>query len=174
MRGSLCLAAGAIAGASLCAVAAPVASRAQTTAATGSLYVPAGVSKCLSKKGAISGIVSFAHPNPVYKNLLPPGLTDEVTIMSGFGPKVDPGALYFFRTNALAKAGEARLVATFIFFKDVPPSLAVVLSSGRKPPSAAAARSLHRVAQNAVVIWQYPRHHAALSDQTVSACLTPR
>jgi len=102
--------AGAIAAVTIAVALAAFSSSAHASAHAGSSYAPAGVATCLTNNGVISGIIPLAHPKAEYRKLLPSGLTNEVSIMSGFGPKIDPGALYFFRTSALAKAGEAKLV----------------------------------------------------------------
>ena len=145
-----------------------VARGAGLSTATRPSYSQVKVAHCLVRQGVIRG--SLPAATKTMSRVYPPGITGTVLFFAGFGPKIDRGGLYFFRTSQLAQTGEAKLVAALIFGRGLPPALrAAVLS--QKPPSSAAADDLHHVSGNVVVLWDYPRRHPALSDRIVSACL---
>jgi len=160
-------------------LASPVA-KARAQAANGPAYRPSAIAHCLTEHGVGGGLpnrgsqpesASQKALDKQLEKLQPPGITGTVLMTQLFGPKVDGAVFYFFRTAALARKGEARLVATKLLLRGVPTTLATLFrAAGAVPPSAAAARDLHRVVGNVVLLWGYPRRHSAVSDRIVSAC----
>jgi hypothetical protein len=100
----------------------------------------------------------------------PPGMTGVIHMLYLTGPRFDDSGLYFFKTPALAHAGEAKLVSVWIYGRGLPAVLKA-LNQFRIPPTKAAADSLHEVLGNIVVIWQYPRHYRVRSEKVIAACL---
>jgi hypothetical protein len=134
-------------------------------------YVAAKMGACLHTHGVTYGIEPTSGLKPSFRKLYPPGLTTELSII-GYGPpgtpqppnpgpKIDSVTLEFFRTTTLAKKGEAKIVAIWIYGKGtgLPP-----------PPTQAVARTLFRLQGNVVVLWEYPRYYPAASDKILNAC----
>lgn len=135
------------------------------------------VQKCLFEHHVMATVLTVTSKQRKY---LPPGVVESVAIIGsvpGVAPApgeitIDDGTLWFFRTAALARKGEAKLVATWIYGRGLTPFEAALMAAHR-PPNAAAARPLHQVLLNAVVIWQYPRHYVAPSNKVVERCIHP-
>ena len=131
-------------------------------------YSESRVVACLRRHGLIAGNLPVNADR--YPPSYPPGVRGSVEFFTGFGPKIDEGEMFFFKSHSLAGAGQARLVSEFVYGRGLPPVLrAAILSEG--PVALGTASSLHREAGNVVLIWNHPRRHAALSNEIVKACL---
>ena len=106
------------------------------------------------------------------RRFYPPGVVAYLTVL-GIS-HVDTGNLFFFRTNALAHAGVAKLVALFVYdrgWPPLPPGLQSVIGHVNPPPKSVGAGGLHETFGNVVVIWAYPRRYKASSERLIRACL---
>jgi len=106
------------------------------------------------------------------ESFYPPGVVGHLTVL-GIG-HVDSGNLFFFRTNTLAHAGVAKLVALFVYdrgWPPLPPGLQSVIGHVNPPPKSVGAGGLHETFGNVVVIWAYPRRYKVSSERLIRACL---
>lgn len=147
-------------------------SSAVTRGTSGALYSPRAVYNCLSHKQPGTHAMGFVRMNTAPRKYFPPGMTWHISDLAIYGPKLDPIGLYFFKSDALAQAGESKLVDSLIFGKGNAGNLGKLISViAPPPPTEAAARDLHRVTGNVVILWNYPRRHVAASDRQVNTCL---
>jgi hypothetical protein len=130
-------------------------------------YTPGAVVHCLTRHRVGAGVLpQFVKYLPGFlRKKLPRGVTAVVNVTQLVGPGADgvtsrmfrTATIYFFRTAALARKGEA--------------SVGFLRALNKPPPIPTAARYLHRVAGNVIVVWNYPRGRGALSEHVVDVCL---
>jgi hypothetical protein len=148
----------------------------ETTPVGSATYSLKAVQRCLTRH-AVSEYAERAVAKPAYKKLLPPGITGVLTGFRSAGSGLfglhstfDSGLLFFFKNAALARAGESKLADAFVYARGLP-KVAAQLVHAFGVPTAAAARQLYGVAGNTVIIWEYPRLHAASSSRILNGCL---
>jgi hypothetical protein len=139
----------------------------------GPYYSQREVAHCLTRNGVSQeSELPFTVRIPAYQKLFPAGITGVISVPAPAtsSGRFDHVLLYFFRSGQFAKAGEARLVSTYYYARGVPTAVALLLHI-HGVASPAEIEKLTRVTNNLVVLWEYPRHHAAASDKLLNACL---
>lgn len=131
-------------------------------------YSERRVTACLRHQDVMAGDLSV-EPRE-YPAAYSGGVVGVVQFFTGFGPKIDSGELFFFKSSASAKDGEPKLVSVFVYGRGLPLVLkAAVKSQG--PIAPGTARSLYRHSGNVVLIWDHPRWSAAISNRILDSCL---
>jgi hypothetical protein len=83
--------------------------------------------------------------------------------------KIDNVQLFFFKDAKSAREAQPKLARFYVYFD---PPFNYLRYLRHVPPNAAAARSIERMEGNVDIFWNYPRHDAKASDQTLARCLT--
>jgi len=150
-------------------------------------YAGADVSACLGRKHIVAPDIKARNFAAWARPLGPPGITDEIDVVgvgsfggafapSGkrsplLGPPIDDAVMYVFETPALARSGREALVAFSVYGRGVPKPYNIQWLLHPPPKSAKDVLALQVVIGNVIVLWQYPRHHVALSNRLLGDCL---
>lgn len=158
----------------------------RSAAPSTALYSRAKLEACLHRKHVWFGHGTISPRERTVEKLYPAGATGYVDLLpyspnrslpaALLGPKIGAGAIYFFATSALARAGLSKLADVWVYGKGLGESPLAIKAlgavAGAKTPTRAELPAIERVAGNVVVLWQYPREYRASSDRLIAGCLT--